>query len=498
MSVNVSICTASENCLEGTDIEKKLLRELSEEKIQASIPVLCFITVIILLGTLGNLLVFATYFKQLHKSSTNFFIFCLASFDLICCLVSLPVELFFLLRPLTNDYPWVCKMYRWLSFSADIASGYTIVCISFDRYLRIAHPHSGFSRRTSRRAVLAVVCTSLLVCSMSLFVYGTESVRVAEHPQVTGYRCGTDAYVKETFVPLLFSTIVLVAFVVGVFIMLVVYVRLGIVVRRWNKGRAGHTRYRKTGSEDSSSKSDKTVSKSHSETPKCQVPLLIKDIARVKDEFATREPKLISAGDDFRTKEPKDKHFEQNNKRSLKEAHLTDTEISEADNKSVESLPVVRTGIVKEMTRSLERNGFSIPNPSVHFDGTATLPLRKLSSRQCSKRKPARAKSFIISDLKKRMSLSKTTTMFIVATAAFVACHVPYICVKIVFLAKPDLEETLSQTEMVFYSLAQYSYAVSYAVNPIIYSFLNSRFRMECRKILTKLLKRLTCTKAFK
>lgn len=513
--VNSSRCSVLEYCFENADINENLLLQLNEEKIQSSILVLCFISVIILLGTVGNVLVLATYSKQIHKNSTNFFIFCLATFDLISCVIALPAEMFVLLQPLTYNYPWLCKLHRLVGFSADLASGCTIVCISFDRYLRIARPHKGFSRRTSRRAVISVVFTALIVCSMTLYVYGIETVRIGGHPELQGHRCGTTSDAKETFIPLLFSTTILVAFVIGVFILLTVYIRLGIVVRRWNKGRikgAGNKRYKKNVgcSDDSSSKCDKKQPKRQLETHLCQIPLLTKDghINPVKSKSRNdvadvniTTKNVIKSGKETTECSHSDrlngtiKVKTELKKSPTKETYLTDTEISETDDNSVASLPVIRPGIVKEMSHSLERNGFMVPDPSVHFDGTSTLPRRKISSKQreINKRKVTRKKSLLITDIKKRMTLSKTTTMFIVATVAFVACHVPYVCVKVALVNDPALGETLSATETVLFRLAAYSFIVSYAVNPIIYSFLNSRFRQDCGKLIVTLFKKFSC-----
>ena len=490
----------------GGEEERNLLLKLNEEKVRSSILVLCVISVIILLGTLGNLLVLATYLKQIHKNSTNFFIFCLAIFDLTSCIIALPVEMVVLLQPLTYKYPWLCKVHRFVAFSADLASGYTIVCISFDRFLRIARPHKRFSRRTCRRAVVFVVCISVLVSSMALFVYGAEKVvAVYGHRELIGHKCGIDEVAEGTLIPLLFSTVILAAFVIGVIILLTVYTRLGILVRRWNKGRiksAGNRRFLKSvgTSDDSSSKCESKSQKSQTQVYPFQVPLLAKDISRIKGQ---------NKGDVLDCINVNVPRTETNNaitgdnevdtelvKHPTAEPFLTDNEISETDDNSVASLPVVRHGIVKEMTRSLEKNGFTVPDPSVHFDGTATLPLRRITTKQRdqNKRKVTRKKSLVvISDLKKRMALSKTTTMFIVATVAFVACHVPYVCVKVALVTIPNLEEALTVTQTVFYRLAEYSFTVSSCVNPLIYSFLNPRFRSDCRTLIVAFLKKVSC-----
>lgn len=504
-------CSGTEYCFTNADDENLLLK-LNTEKIQSSILVLCVLSAIIILGTIGNLLVLATYFKQLYKNSTNFFIFCLATLDLIGCVIFLPAEMLALLQPLTYHDPWLCKLNKFVGFSADLASGYTIVCISFDRYLRISRPHKRFSRQTCRRAVIFVVSTSVLISSMTIYAYGTEEVIIEGVPELLGYRCGITSVAKDTFIPLLFATIILVAFLIGVIILLTVYLRLGIIVRRWNKGRTRNAENKsatKTNgcSDDSSSKYDKKISNSKTETQPCETPLLIRDksINHLKEKRRNndRDTGIIKADVTKSTKQndtaessPSNRNFKieaKVRKIPTKETFLTDTEISDADNNSVASLPVIRPGIVKELTNSLERNGFKVPDPSVHFDGTSTLPLRKAKQREISKRQISRKKSLLITDIKKRMTLSKTTIMFIVATVAFVACHVPYMCIKVAMVTAPGSEDTLSATETVFYRLAEYSFTVSYAVNPIIYSFLNSRFRKECGKLIVTLLKKITC-----
>ena len=505
--MNNTICSVCNDTLPWFDgeTERNLLLKLNEQKVRSSILVLCVISVIILLGTLGNLLVLATYLKQINKNSTNFFIFCLAIFDLTSCVVALPVEMAALLQPLTYEYPWLCKLHKFIAFSADLASGYTIVCISFDRYLRIARPHKRFSRRTCRRAVVFVVCISVLVSSMALFVYGSEKVvSVLDHRELVGHKCGIDEVAEETVIPLVFISVILAAFVIGVIILLTVYIRLGILVRRWNKGRiksAGNRRFPKSvgTSDDSSSKCENKSQKFRTEIYPYQVPLLAKDISLLKSKSKGGVSDFMNVNV---TKSGYNDAVTQDNevnaeKVKATEQTLTDNEISETEENSVASLPIVRPGIVKEMTRSLEKNGFKIPDPSVHFDGTATLPLRKMSSaqREQNKRKVGtRKKSLVvISDLKKRMTLSKTTTMFIVATFAFVACHVPYVCVKVALVTVPDLEDSLTLTQTVFYRLAEYSFTVSSCVNPLIYSFLNPRFRSECRTLIVAILKKVNC-----
>lgn len=437
-----------------------ILAELTAEKLEQSIPVLCLISVLMLVGTFGNALVIATYFKRAVKSSTNLFIFCLAMFDITNCTVALPLEIYNLSNPYMNDHGILCKIHRFIAFSADLSSGFIIVCISFDRYLRIARPHQGLSVKGSKMCIFVICILAVLISSFSFVVYGRAVVSFPEHPGIVGIECGVPDDRRQTVFPLLFNTLILVSFCVGVIILLIVYTLLGLKVRRWNEGRK--TKIARTNRAlDYSPATAISEDTGSPDTPE-QVP---------SETFAFLPPspqpptqQAADSPDDANTKE--------------------------------EPFSFKRPSFVRELSRSLDRNHFLKLDTELHMNGTQTLPHRKSSTsknRKSCTNMPRKASIPKLNELKRRMKISRTTIMFITATIAFVASHLPYACIKLAYTVTPSLTDSMSGVAYSFFLFAEFSFVVSYAVNPIIYSFLNPKYRRECKSILQDLSSSLKC-----
>lgn len=433
------------------------LESLSERRVALSIPVLSFIGLLVIVGVIGNTLVIFTYIKRVEKSSTNLFIFCLAVFDIINCIFGLPLEIYDLMHPYTNDQHYVCAIHHFIQFSADISSGYIIVCISFDRYLRIARPHQGLSVKFSKFAIGIISGISMIISLLTLFVYGTEKVTFDSYPGLVAHTCGTAEHAKNTVVPLLLDTLVLVCFGVGVIILLIVYTLLGIKVKKWNKGR----------------KSKQTNNR------------------RSEMYF---QANTVTISDDT---ESRDSHTD-NLSPTLPEtfSFLPPSPGFSADDPVKEDNPTfTKPEYVRELSRSLDRNHF-LRLDSMHMNGTKTLPVRKSESfkkRQAAANLGRKSSMPSLTGLKKRMRLSRTTVMFISATIAFVASHLPYACVKIVLTLNHDWVKSMNDISYSCFLFGEYSFIVSYGVNPLIYSFMNPKFRRECKQLLLSVSETVKC-----
>lgn len=438
---------------ESVNNESDVIAALTELEITRSIPVLCFISLTMLVGTVGNILVILTYVKRVEKSSTNLFIFSLALFDVLNCCLGLPFEMYDILNPYTNDQSHLCSLHKFIAIFADLSSGYIIVSISFDRYFRITTPHQGLSVKSSRIAIGIICIVAIAISSLTFFVYGTEKVIFKSHPGYTGLRCGTAESAKhDSVIPLVFNTLVLVCFGIGVIILIVVYTLLGIKVRKWNKDR----------------KSKQTNSR-RSET-------FFQSVV-VSDDTESRESQ----------NEPS-KPLE-----TFSFLPKTNDDMTDVD-KTTGERSFNRPGYVRELSRSLEGSHF-LKLDNTHMNGTKTLPIRKSESfrkRQAANlgRKTSMA---TLMDLKRRIKLSRTTVMFISATIAFVASHLPFACVKIAITLNPALTSSMSNVAYSFFLFAKYSYVFSYGANPIIYGYFNPRYRRECKNLLLDVSRSIKC-----
>ncbi|XP_052816743.1 alpha-2A adrenergic receptor-like [Mya arenaria] len=441
--------------------DDELLRSLTRERFALSIPVLCFICLLMLVGLIGNFLVICTYVKRVSKSSTNMFIFCLATFDLINCTIALPLEIYNLVNPFTNEHRFICSFHRFFGFSADLSSGFIIVCISFDRYLRIARPHQGLSVKGAKIAVLATCIASIAISSLSIFVFGTKVVTFEKYPNIHGHRCGISDSIKDTVWPLFFNIMILISFVVGVIILLTVYILLGIKVRRWSRGRK--------------SKQNRVVRSSE-----------YFQTAIISDDTGSPDSPEPRFSETFTFVPARPVPNAEENK-----SGFSDGEAAEAKNDSSFKRPVY----VRELSRSLDKNQFckiddgaSVP---FHNNGMQTLPVRK--PRRATSNVGRKTSMPSLQELKRRMKISRTTVMFISATIAFVVSHLPYAAITIVETVNQDFTKHMSHVGYSLFLFAKYSFVVSYAVNPIIYSFMNAKYRRECKLLLVEISKAIKC-----
>ncbi|XP_061177643.1 orexin receptor type 2-like [Saccostrea echinata] len=82
------------------------------------------------------------------------------------------------------------------------------------------------------------------------------------------------------------------------------------------------------------------------------------------------------------------------------------------------------------------------------------------------------------------IKVTRTTTIFIVVTVAFIVSYLPFLVVMVTRNIKKNFEEILSPAAEVFYKFCLKSYFINNAINPIIYSFLNRNFRTEAIRVI--------------
>ena len=447
-----------------SDTERQaLIARWTKERILLTVPVLIFICVLMFIGFLGNALVLFTYAKRATKSSTNLFIFTLATFDLVNCSLTLPFVMYHLLRPYTNNHPPLCSIYKFVGVACDLSSGFIIVCISFDRYLRIARPHQGLSVKGSKIAIIITCLASLAVASLTFFVFGIHHVLLDADYHLYGTQCGIRDDAEHTVWPLLFSTLILVCFIVGIAILLTVYTLLGLKVKRWSKGR----KTKQIGTGRTSEYLQGTVILDDADWPESPEPQM--------EKFAF-----------IKSPSPERPRSELNNE---------NLDGQSGDEREPEMSSFKRPVYVRELSRSLDKTQFtkidqSGPTVSFHNNGMQTLPLRRPKRSVTIARKTSMPS---LQELKRKMKVSRTTVMFISATIAFVVSHIPYAVIKTVESIHTNLTESMSDVGYSLFMFAEYSFIVSYAANPVIYSFMNPKYRRECKSLFVEISKTIKC-----
>uniref|UniRef100_A0A4W3GE73 Galanin receptor 2 n=1 Tax=Callorhinchus milii TaxID=7868 RepID=A0A4W3GE73_CALMI len=153
----------------------------SEKERFKTVVVPALFSLILALGTAGNVLVVAALLRQRHRhrhrhspSTTELFILNLALADLgfLLCCVPFQATIYTLRTWLFGSF--LCKAVHFIIFLSMYSSVYTLTAVSVDRYLAIRYPLRSRELRTPRNALTAICiiwALSLVLASPYLSYY---------------------------------------------------------------------------------------------------------------------------------------------------------------------------------------------------------------------------------------------------------------------------------------------------------------------------------------
>ena len=136
-------------------------------------------TVIMILIIMGNTLVLLATWRERNLHQPNkYFIACLAVADLLVGIIIGPVKVYRLnfahkSRPdISND---LCRFMVWIDTLAVTASVYTLMFISFDRYLKISKPLKYRSRMTTSKSLKIIFIIWLISTAFATYAATPDS-----------------------------------------------------------------------------------------------------------------------------------------------------------------------------------------------------------------------------------------------------------------------------------------------------------------------------------
>lgn len=145
---------------------------------------ICF-SLIGITGFLGNtLVIFVVLLNPQMRSTTNMLIINLAIADLLFVIFCVP---FTAIDYVADEWPlgnaW-CKIVQYLIIVTALASIYTLVLMSLDRFLAVVYPISSRSLRNERNALKAITILWLLILSTAIPVIFAHGVVVSTSEQL--------------------------------------------------------------------------------------------------------------------------------------------------------------------------------------------------------------------------------------------------------------------------------------------------------------------------
>ena len=188
------------------------LQELNRNMTLTALPVMIFVGIISIFGSIGNISVLYVYSQKYPKCNFKYFVLFLAAIDTISCTIVMPLEIVTFVYWFVFPAAWLCKFKSFFMAFTVCASASLLLLIATDRFRKVCRPHD-----TQIKPDLAMKL-AFLVLGLSAIPATSDAILWGEHTYYTHYGntevkatlCEKDDAYKDTILPKL-HTIVLYA-----------------------------------------------------------------------------------------------------------------------------------------------------------------------------------------------------------------------------------------------------------------------------------------------
>ena len=196
-----------------TNIKGKYsVTDLNNDMTLSALPVMIFVGIISVFGTVGNLSVLYVYSSKYPRCNFKYFIVFLAVIDCLSCVVVMPLEIVTFVYWFVFPAAWLCKFKSFFMAFTVCASALLLLLIAIDRFKKVCKPHG-----TQIQPDLAIKL-SFLALGISAIPATSDAILWGHHTYNTTYKdvqvfatiCEKDDAFKDTALPKL-HTIVLYA-----------------------------------------------------------------------------------------------------------------------------------------------------------------------------------------------------------------------------------------------------------------------------------------------
>lgn len=276
------------------------LEELNERETVTRIAAIIYLSLLMIIGVPGNLLVIAVYHLSVKRRTTNrLFITALAVSDFLVCTMTVPFEIIQMTHQLTFYSNWTCKIFRAINVLLPLVSSFILIALSGDRMRRVCQPlRSQLTPRQALRCVLFVSFGALLFSWPEAVISGiTESSLINN---LTGYDCSfSDRFVGTSYTTIYSSTL-LTIYMSCIIALIIMYIIIGQKVISHAHFRSTFTRHKSTDdtqSTASTNKLNKDIPKYSSEDQRESKSSDEEDRSRQLSELQSKSSENITKGE---------------------------------------------------------------------------------------------------------------------------------------------------------------------------------------------------------
>lgn len=184
--------------------------EVDENTAVILMPVVVYVSLLMVLGIIGNMIVCYIYFFRWKRKTVKYFIGSLAAYDLITSIICMPIEVAMLRNPITLNDPHLCRFLRFTRSMTSLGAGFMLVVIAADRYLRICQlAKSQIQVALAKKLCFSTMITAVLFSWPCLLIFG--QIERSTSP-IAETSCSIDMEYIDTLYPTAYYGLVSVLF----------------------------------------------------------------------------------------------------------------------------------------------------------------------------------------------------------------------------------------------------------------------------------------------
>ena len=418
--------------------ELEIIEKLNEDEVITLIPMILFLSIIGIIGLPGNGLVCYIYSTKYRMSSSRWFIFFLASADLVMCVVIVPSEIGTSLYQYNFTNGAACKITAYLNLWTMLTLGFTLVIVSVDRYRKVCKP-LGWQIDFKKARFLSIcgIIIGFLIALPVLGVYGIHRYELKDF-NVTVSECSFKQTSEGSSFAFYFILFGMVLFICALTTICVLYCFIGKDIKH-------HI---------------------HKEQARRQVSL--------SASMAHRDIIRTSVS-------PRDVIVSMNHTDMLRNIRPTKRTVTQFDTQFDSQPQSCRNSNGIDLSNELD-DQYSTNNLSDGdtYDFEITPPPTKPLERKKTKR------------IRRARARKATSSMFLISLA-FVLSYLPMLLLLMVRSIDHEFEATLTDAGRAAYKFFLRSYLLNVSINPFIYGLSDTRFRENCKDVLKKIYFTLKC-----
>ncbi|XP_052772742.1 mu-type opioid receptor-like [Mya arenaria] len=267
--------------------DSEILDKLNDEIKRAVTPVSVFVGIEAFLGFFGNLFVLYVFIKRYHDCNFRYFVLCLAVFDFVSTLTTMPGEILTQQYWYKYPFPVICKVKSFFNVFTVSGEALCLCTIAVDRYRKVCAPFGWQIRPRQALIMCGVINGAAFALSLPVsFLWGIhQDIRIYNGRNVSVTICEKDAHYVDSSQPFAYVTSVEVIIGICLVIMLVLYI---LVAKKLILGRPlAQTRQNSGAPMVCKSPAQQTKSKQNTETSDGHV-VTISDVT-TKNRIAMKE-----------------------------------------------------------------------------------------------------------------------------------------------------------------------------------------------------------------